>query len=152
MTGRRLGAPVCRRLPFVSVSIAACIRAIRAKKIISCSHSPPTSALARCRCSYRLRPPLSRSRRPCRRRRLSTQSFPITLVDNPLATTTPTTPPTKPDPKMFATKAFTIASLILVGAKAFEVSTPANVVQVRTLLVPPAFSGLCSPSHFPLVR
>jgi hypothetical protein len=40
---------------------------------------------------------------------------------------------------MFAAKAFTIASLILVGAKAFEVSTPSNVAEVR---IPPVFSGL----------
>ena len=33
---------------------------------------------------------------------------------------------------MFATKAFAIASFILAGVKALEVSTPDNVVQVRT--------------------
>ena len=84
MTGRRLGTPACRRL---SLCISACIRA----KIISCSHSQPRP---RCRCSYRPHPPLRPSRRP-RRRRLSTHSLPITLVDKPLATT----PPTKPVPK-----------------------------------------------------
>lgn len=44
---------------------------------------------------------------------------------------------------MFAAKAFTIASLILAGAKAFEVSTPIGVSQVRMPLV---FSGLGSSS------
>ena len=71
--------------------------------------------------------------------RLSTQSLHITLVDTLLATSPRPKPQTRSN--MFAAKAFTIASLILVGAKAVEVSTPSNVVQVRKLPVP-----RCSPA------
>jgi len=50
---------------------------------------------------------------------------------------------------MFAAKVFTIASLILVGAKAFEVSTPSNVVQCGD--IPITISGATGQYHLSIV-